>query len=271
MIDDVPGLIGRHGPLLLGAWCLIEALGFPLPAAIALIGAGALSHQGTIGAGAAFAAAIGGLLLGDIALFLVGRHTGWYFLGLLCRLSANPESCIYNSSHRFYKKGRGALLFTKFIPGINTMAAPLAGMLEMRPLEFLAFDLGGALLYAGAYFGIGYLFSDFLHAMVEHLEQASRLIRFLLLAAGAAYLVYRVILAWRLRSSFFDIPRVSAAEAARALAEEGGAIAVLDVRSHGYYGRNAVRIQGAARLEPNRLTEALPELAGGAKIYLYCT
>lgn len=270
-MDDVAGLIGRHGPLLLGAWCLAEALGLPLPAAIALLGAGALSHQGTIGTAPAFGAAILGLLLGDITLFIVGRLTGWYFLGLLCRLSANPESCIYNSAHRFYRKGRSALLFTKFIPGINTMAAPLAGMLEMRPLEFLAFDFGGALIYAGAYFGIGYLFSDFLQAIVRRIEQAGQLMQILLVIVASLYMVYRAILAWRLRSSFFDIARATPAEVAEAMAEAPDDLLVLDVRSHGYYGKRGVRIQGASRLEPNRLAEAQHELPQDKKIYLYCT
>lgn len=230
-----------------------------------------MSHQGTIGTAPAFASAIAGFLLGDITLFIVGRLTGWYFLGLLCRLSANPESCIYNSAHRFYRKGRSALLVTKFIPGINTMAAPLAGMLEMRPLEFLLFDLGGALLYAGMYFGAGYVFSDFLQAMVRRVEQAGQMMQGALLLAALLYLVYRAVLAWRLRSSFFDIPRVSAAEAAVAIQQDPAGVVVLDVRSHGYYGKRSVRIQGATRLEPNRLGEALHELPQDKKIYLYCT
>jgi len=47
-------------------------------------------------------------------------------LGLLCRLSANPETCILRSAEYFYRRGKQTLLFAKFIPGINTMSPPLA-------------------------------------------------------------------------------------------------------------------------------------------------
>ena len=268
---DVASLIVRHGPLLVGAVCFTEAIGLPVPAAVALLGAGALSHQGAIATAGAFAAGIGGLLAGDAILFTIGRYTGWYFLGLLCRLSANPESCIYNSAHRFYRRGRAALLFTKFIPGINTMAAPLAGSLRMKPAQFFALDFAGALIYAGVYFGLGWAFSRFLGSMVDRMESTGRFMQTVLLSAFTVFLIYRAFLAWRLRATFFDIPRITAADAARALAEQGGEILVMDVRSHGYYGASAVRIQGAARLEPHRLIEAVHELPEDKKIYLYCT
>ena len=268
---DVAGLIVRHGPLLVGAVCFIESIGLPVPAAVALLGAGALSHQGSIITTRAFAAGLCGLLAGDAILFALGRYTGWYFLGLLCRLSANPESCIYNSAHRFYRQGRTALLFTKFVPGINTMAAPLAGSLSMKPTQFFALDLAGALIYAGVYFGLGWAFSGFLGSMVDRMESTGRVMQTVLLSAFIAFLIYRAFLAWRLRAAFFDIPRISVAEAAQALADGAGQILVMDVRSHGYYGAAAVRIQGAARLEPNRLAEAMHELPEDKKIYLYCT
>jgi len=264
---DPLALIARHGPALLALLCFVEAVGLPLPAALALLGGGAMAYQGKFHAGLAFFAGLGGLVLGDILLYVVGRTTGWYFLGILCRLSANPESCIYQSANTFYQRGRLALLFTKFIPGINTMAAPLAGSLRMPPGQFLLFDLGGATLYAGVYFGAGYLFSDLLGAMAAAMASAGGFLKSLLVGGVIGYVVYRVWLGWKLRADFLDIPRVAPEIAAREMAEG----VVLDVRSHGYYGSSAVRVQGSSRLEPNRLNDALVELPEDKKIYLYCT
>jgi membrane protein DedA with SNARE-associated domain len=263
-------LIMRHGALFLGAWCFLEAVGLPLPAAFALMAAGALTRQGDLSA-LVFFAGIGALLAGDLLLYALGRLSGWWLLGVLCRLAMNPESCIYNAAHGFYRKGRQALLFAKFLPGVNTMAAPLAGSLQMRPLEFLAFDSAGVLIYAGTYFGLGFLFSGFLKSIAEALVQAGRFVEMLVLGAVIGYLAYRVWMAWRLRSDFFDIPRISAAELARAAAEAQDDMVIIDVRSHGYYGEGAERIKGSIRVEPNRLTEALHELPNDKKIYLYCT
>ena len=61
----------------------------------------------------------------------------------------NPETCILRSAESFYKRGKLTLVIAKFIPGINTMAAPLAGSMKMRFGQFLRLDLAGALLYSG--------------------------------------------------------------------------------------------------------------------------
>ncbi len=270
-MHDVTALIGEHGPLLLAGLCFIEAIGFPLPAAVGLLCAGAMARVGSISAPGSFAAGIAGLLAGDLLLFAVGRYTGWYFLGLLCRLAASPESCIHNAAHRFYRQGRLALLFAKFVPGVNTMAAPLAGSLGMRPREFLLFDLGGALIYASAYFALGFVFSAFLGTIAAAMASAGQLLKAAMILAAAAYLVYRGWLAWKLRATFLDVPRIGPQALASILAGNPEETVVFDVRSHGYYSGGALRIRGAARLEPNRLGEALEELPGSREIYLYCT
>jgi rhodanese-related sulfurtransferase len=48
-------------------------------------------------------------------------------------------------------------------------------------------------------------------------------------------------------------------------------ISIFDVRSHGYYEKNAVRIRGSSRLEPNALNHAAAHLPRDKKIVLYCT
>ena len=267
---DVLALIARHGSLLLAAVCFIEAVGLPLPAAVALLAAGALAHDGRLPL-MSFAAGLGGLLTGDIVLYCVGRSSGWYFLGLLCRLSSNPESCIYNAAQTFYQKGRTALLFTKFIPGINTMAAPLAGSLQMRPAQFFTFDAAGALLYAGTYFGLGYVFSGVLDDIVRTMASAGEAVKSLLVGLALGYLAYRIWMIRKLRTEFFDIPRVTVQDAAAHFEKCPDDFVVLDVRSHGYYTDSALRIQGATRLEPNRLPDALHALPESKKVYLYCT
>lgn len=270
-MDGVVELVSRHGPLLLAGFCFIEAMGLPLPAAIGLLGAGALAREGRIDAFLALGSGVAGLLAGDLLLYAIGRFTGWYFLGLLCRLTASPESCIYNAAQMFYRRGRFALLFAKFVPGINTMGAPLAGSLHMRFPEFLAYDFTGALIYAGSYFGLGFTFSHLLESMVRWITSAGDAVKLLLLGVLLAYLVYRGWLAWKLRMSFLDIPRITPAELAALLEKCPAQMAVYDVRSHGYYDMGAVRIQGSSRLEPNRLAEALSEIAETKRIFLYCT
>ena len=123
----------KYGYQSLFVLLFLEAIGLPVPGAIVLLAAGAAAATGVLHPGISILVALSAMLLGDSLLFLVGRYTGWALLGFLCRVSLNPETCILRAAESFYKRGRTALLFAKFIPGINTMAPPLAGSMNMRP------------------------------------------------------------------------------------------------------------------------------------------
>src|SRR5271157_4637969 len=151
-------LMARHGYALTFALLLAEAIGLPFPAAIALVAAGAAVAAHALWGPYVLLAAVTALLFGDTVQFWLGRYMGWTLLGFLCRVSINPETCILRAARTFYERGRTALLLAKFVPGINTMAPPLAGSMNMRPWQFLRYDLAGALIYTLTYESIGYLF-----------------------------------------------------------------------------------------------------------------
>jgi hypothetical protein len=210
------------------------------------------------------------MMLGDCLLFLLGRRTGWTLLGYLCRISANPESCILRSAEAFYKRGRATLLVAKFVPGVNTMAAPLAGSMQMKPDQFLRLDFVGVTLYVVSYGALGFVFSRFAEGIARQFHVLGRGAEYLALAAVAVYVGYYARLYWKQRS-YKIVPRVPVEEVARQLAADPSRVLLVDVRSHGYYDSGTVRIQGSIRLEPNRLRAATDELPKDKQIYLYCT
>src|SRR5436309_1217308 len=150
-MDDLLPLISRHGYLLLAALCFAEAIGLPLPAALALLTAGAVTAYGKLHFYSAIGLSSVAMISGDVLLYFTGRASGWTLLGFLCRLSMNPETCILRSAEYFYRRGKQTLLFAKFIPGINTMSPPLAGSMKMRFGQFLQFDSLGVLFYVSVY------------------------------------------------------------------------------------------------------------------------
>src|ERR1700723_2197626 len=150
--------LAQHGILALSLFVFLQAIGLPVPCAVALILAAAESAKGHLSVIGVLGGALGGMLVGDVLMFLLGRYTGWWLLGTLCRVSLNPESCILRSADSFYRRGRTLLVIAKFIPGINTMAPPLAGSMNMRFATFLRLDLAGAALYIGSYCIVGYVF-----------------------------------------------------------------------------------------------------------------
>jgi membrane protein DedA with SNARE-associated domain len=270
-MTDLLTLISHHGYLILAAICFAEAIGLPLPAALALVTAGAVAAYGQLHFYLVFLVGFLAMLCGDSILYFTGRATGWALLGLLCRLSASPETCILRSAEYFYRRGKQTLLFSKFIPGVNTMSPPLAGSMRMRPLQFLAFDAVGAALYIGAYAVGGYIFSDALRAITRGLRSAGSAAELIFGIGLAVYVVYRI---WVYRKyRLLDVaPRVPAEELARRLTTAApGSILIADVRSHGYYDAESERIAGSIRLEPNRLEEEIKGLSKEREIYLYCT
>jgi membrane protein DedA with SNARE-associated domain/rhodanese-related sulfurtransferase len=267
VMDSLPPEIARYGVPLLAGVTFLEALGLPLPASLALLVAGASAARGSLRTDLALPAALAAVLCADNLLYFAGRYTGWWLLRILCRLSLNPESCILRAAGSFYRRGRFLLLFAKFVPGINSLAPPLAGSMKMPYRQFLWLDLGGAVLYVGLYWTTGFLLSDLLGVILKGLDTFSRVLTVLIVISVAAYFAYQVRL-WIKNRALRTIPRVSPAEAARIL--EAGAAMLYDVRSHGYYEQGAARIRGSQRLEPNSLDQ-LTAVSKATPLILYCT
>lgn len=264
-------IMARHGYALTFALLFAEAIGLPLPASIGLVAAGAAVASHTLSGPGVLLAALLALLIGDTAQFWLGRYSGWALLGFLCRLSMNPETCILRSAESFYKRGKATLVIAKFIPGINTMAAPLAGSMKMRYGQFLQLDFVGALLYSSTFLLVGYLSRDFLAAVLTGFHAAGRAMEAVVIVALVVYAIYRAVQFARYKK-YRVMPRIQVQElVARLASDEADRVQIVDVRSHGYYDIGTERIKGSIRIEPNNLEEEIKSLAKDKDIYLYCT
>ncbi|MGA2961703.1 MAG: VTT domain-containing protein [Candidatus Korobacteraceae bacterium] len=263
--------IAQHGYILISSIIFAGSLGVPVPATLTLVGSGAATASGALNLPAAFLVALATMLLGDSLLFILGRYMGWGLLGLMCKLSRNPETCILRSAKSFYKRGRTTLLFAKFIPGVSAMIPPLAGSMKMPFAQFVALDLIGTSLWILAYGGLGFLFHDFIVALTHGFRVASHAVGIVLATAIGAFVVRRILL-YRKQRIYRAVPRVQVDELANRLHSEGAdKVLLVDVRSHGYYDSGAERIQGSIRIEPNNLDEEINRLDHDKDIYLYCT
>ena len=270
-MPDILSVIARYGYTSLFVALLMEAIGLPVPGALALLAGGAAAAAGGLHQAAAFGVAIGAMLLGDTTLYIAGRLSGWTLLGFLCGLSLSPEVCILRSAKWFYKRGRTTLLFAKFLPGVNTMAPPLAGSMHMRASQFLRFDFGGVLLYTLAYGALGYLFRDVFRMLAGGLQAFSRAVGWVVLIGVIGFVCYRAWLYARYRLNR-SVRRVRVSDVEARLKLEGAPdIIIADVRSHGYYDEGEQRVRGSIRIEPNNLEAFIETLPKDTPIYLYCT
>src|SRR6202051_798329 len=268
-MNDLLSIVARSGYALTFGLLFAEALGLPFPAAIALVAAGAAVASHALSGPAVLLSAMLALMIGDSAQFWLGRYTGWALLGFLCRMSMNPETCILRSAESFYKRGKTTLIIAKFIPGINTMAAPLAGSMKMRFGQFLRLDFAGALLYTVTYLLVGYVSRDFLAVTLRGFHVAGRVMEVILITALVVYAIYRTV-QFRRYGKYRIMPRAQVQElAARPQSDQGNRVLIVDVRSHGYYDGGAEPTAGSMRIaandDPGVCTFRGPSLAGEAR------
>jgi membrane protein DedA with SNARE-associated domain/rhodanese-related sulfurtransferase len=270
-MKDFLSLVVHHGYLVISLVVFAEAIGVPVPGAVALVAGGAAVAMGALYGPEAALFAVVAMLIADSLLYFLGSYTGWTILKFLCRISSDPETCVLRAAESFYKRGRPTLLVGKFIPGVSVLAAPLAGSMKMPFLQFLGLDFLGASLYAMAYGAVGFVFRDFVAKIVSGFRAAGHVVETVIILAMIAYIAHRFSL-YRKRRVDRDVPRVHVAELAEKLKSEGLAKILLgDVRSHGYYSTGAVRIPGSIRIEPNNLTAEIKQFPRNKDMYLYCT
>ncbi|HEX4155696.1 MAG TPA: rhodanese-like domain-containing protein [Acidobacteriaceae bacterium] len=268
--------VQHHGYAATAIILFLSACGLPLPISIVLLTAGAAAHGGSLQLGLVILTAAGAALTGDTLLYIGGRTTGWWLLAGLCRVSLNPETCIYGSAHSFYKRGARTLLFSKFVPGLATVAAPLAGSLNMRLFRFLRLDVVGVLFYTAAWSTVGFLFAPFLRAIIAFVERLGHITADAFIGALVLYILWLLLHSLR-ENRFSSVERVAAQDlhARLQIATHDRVMVIADVRSHGYYDPSAQRIKNSIRVEPNRLREELEALrefmAPECEIYLYCS
>lgn len=269
MTDFAEYLI-RYGYYLVFFFVLLEGLGMPLPTAPILLAAGALCALGVLSFWWVAAAGVIAMIAGDFVMYWLGRKMGWYLLGLLCKISLNPDSCVIRSAQTFHRRGRITLVFSKFLPGINTMAPPLAGTLRMRVPQFLLLDLLASSIYIFPFAAAGFVFSRQLSYITRRLILVNRSIGWLLLVSVAAYVAYRISVYWKERT-FHEVPRVTVQQLWEKMQSATENVVVFDVRSHGYHEPNARRIKKSLRIDPESVPSMLEQLPGDKEIYLYCT
>src|SRR5277367_1456251 len=172
-----------YGYLLLFAWVLVEQFGIPLPATPVLVAAGALSAEGQISFSAALLVGLVASLVADSAWFLMGRRYGHHVLRLLCKLSMEPTICVRRTQDSFSRRREVTLMIAKFVPGLATLAPPVAGENGMSFGRFVFFDGIGAALWLSALMIVGRLFGDLLKRDPSLLNWVGRFSGALLLLA----------------------------------------------------------------------------------------
>ncbi|HEX9344529.1 MAG TPA: VTT domain-containing protein, partial [Candidatus Acidoferrum sp.] len=121
----------QHGYTVLLGWVFAEQIGLPLPSMPLLLAAGALAGTGHLSLFASLVYVVLAAVAADSIWYSLGRRKGIKVLQLLCKISLEPDSCVRRTEGVFAKRGPRSLLIAKFLPGLSTVAPPLAGVFHM--------------------------------------------------------------------------------------------------------------------------------------------
>ena len=258
-----------YGYLLLFAWILVGQLGVPLPATPILLAAGALTSEGQLSFSLAMLAAMAGSMVADSTWFFVGRRHGHHVLRILCKLSMEPTVCVRRTQDSFGRRRQVTLMFAKFVPGLATLAAPVAGQNGMGFGEFLFFDGIGVALWVGALMLVGRLFGDALKRDPGLLNWAGRFSGALLLLGIAGFFVARLL---RRRAMLKELlaARLEPEELKRQL-DAGVPVYIVDLRHPLELLPDPFTLPGALHFSPDTLAARHNEIPRDRDVVLYCT
>lgn len=270
-MQSLIALVVEHGLLVVFAATFAARVGAPVPAAPLLVAAGGLSVGGMPSLPslpALLAVAIAANVLGDGLWFYAGRRYGHRVLGLLCRISLSPDSCVRQSEALILRWGGSALVAAKFVPGVSVVAAPMAGAVGMSLPRFVGYDALGGALWSAVFLVLGVVFSSEVQRLLEALAQAGAAATVLLVLVVAGFVAWRYLRRRRFRLAA-AMPRITQAEL-QALIDGGAAPLIIDVRSAAVAGLDVRHIPGAQLAELRQVASHAPRLPRDREIVLYC-
>ena len=261
--------LSRHGYLVLISWVFAEQIGLPVPSVPILLAAGALTGVGRLSLWVALLCCVLAAMAADSVWFQLGRLKGLQVLRLLCRISLEPDSCVRRTEGIFSRQGKRTLLFSKFLPGLNTLAPPLAGVVHMGVWRFLLFDALGTLLWAGTFLGLGYAFTGEIEQLAAYAESMRGWALSIVVGGLACYIAYKFIRRQRFLREL-RIARIGAEEL-KVRIDSGEGLVILDLRHALDVAADPESIPGALRMDSEELKQKNDWLPRDREVILYCT
>jgi len=259
----------KHGAPVLLAAVFIEQMGLPLPSLPWMLAAGALAATGRFNFLLGLLIVLAGCLAGDLFWFYLGRRRGRQVMRLLCRITIEPDSCVRRTENMFTRYGMWGVMVSKFVPGLSTMAPPLAGMSGSPVRKFIAADGLGSLIYGTVFLGVGFLFNNQIEKIADAVANVGGSALAVLLGLIVLYVAYKYFRR-RLVLRELKMARITPAEVHERQAA-GENFAIIDLRSAADLEQDPALISGAVRMEVKEVNQRVAEIPRDRDVILYCS
>lgn len=264
----------HYAYLILFLWVLVEQLGVPVPSIPVLLTAGTLSATHEVNHFYALLSVLAACMLSDSMWFALGRRYGNSVLKLLCRLSLEAQTCVSKTEGYFTRRGPVTLLFSKFIPGLSTVAPPIAGQIGMPYSRFFAWDLIGSIFWAETFLLAGRFFGDIAKksAPFFHWLGHFAFVIFVLMVLGL--MAYRILKQRRFLQQVREMrlePQELKEMIDQATLQGNKPPFIVDLRHPLDYLPDPRVLPGALRIGPNEIRQHSEIIPRDRDVVLYCT
>jgi membrane protein DedA with SNARE-associated domain/rhodanese-related sulfurtransferase len=265
--------LAKHGYWLLFVAVLGRQACLPVPVDLLLLAAGALAGLGRLSFTGIIAFSITAFLLADLTWYAAGRRWGSRTLTFVCGLSQDPNKCLEKITKTFDRHGVKSLLVSKFIIGLDAVAAPMSGVSRISLPRFLIFDGIGAILWSSVYTALGYVFSDQLDHVAEYTAKLGELAVFGGMVCFGV-LIIRKLVRWYRFLREFKLARITPDELWEKM-KAGEKIVILDLQGGAKQAQALQGMPGAIRIDPGQLGRYVrqyrgADLATDHEVILYC-
>jgi membrane protein DedA with SNARE-associated domain/rhodanese-related sulfurtransferase len=267
-------LFEHHAYTILFTWVLAEQGGMPIPSLPVMLAAGTMSAAHRLHIAYVLPVILLACLIADSAWFFLGKRYGRKILNLLCRFSLESTTCVAKTQGTMMKRGAFTLLFAKFVPGLSTVAAPIAGQAGITYPVFVAYDMLGSLIWATSWLFAGRFFGDVAERNKNFFGLLERSAGALVLAGVVALVVHRL---WKRRQFRTQLRGLRLEPTALMTlieeAEQEGLERpfIVDLRHPLDVLSDPLVLPGALRIGPDELKKNRELIPTDRDIVLYCT
>jgi membrane protein DedA with SNARE-associated domain/rhodanese-related sulfurtransferase len=264
----------RHAYSVMFGWVLVEQAGLPVPSVPLMLAAGTMSAAHKVHLALLLLLILLACLIADSMWYWLGRRFGSRVLDFLCKISFDASTCVHRAQSSIARRGALTLLFAKFVPGVSTIAAPIAGRSGMSFPEFAAYDMTGTLIWAAAWLFAGRFFGDLARRSSEFFAALARFAAGLVLLMIVAIVIYRYVQRRRFMTELRGLRLEPEAllEMIDASRRDGmDPPFIIDLRHPLDLLTDPVVVPGALRIGPDELRTHREEIPRDREVVLYCT
>ena len=199
----IADLLTTWGYLGIFAAVFVGNLGVPVPEETVMLAAGFLAGQLLLDLRLVYLVVIVSAVFGDCCGYVIGRTGGQRVLERLAVMFPFMRTRYERLQLFFRTHGSKAVFMARFITGVRFMAGPMAGACGMPFIQFLGWNVLGAIVWCSLVVTVGYLVGGELYPALAMAHQVSRWIG---LAAFVLLLVVFVVW-WRDRHPAVSRPQ----------------------------------------------------------------